>query len=162
MTVFRLGLSTFQNCISGLWAIFILSSFHRPLLSLTLVLICWLGGAQEWCCESCAEVCMRAFKLPPDGALYRRAYALAWGWFVSFGLFEAGFAGRRASLFRLRCFLRVFLLSVCVGFSQRRGGRERWPLGSWCCGKMRSRNAGGILNVSGLISLSLVVRVGRP
>ncbi len=43
MTVFRLGLSMFQIYISWFWRIFILSSFHRPLLSLTLVLIAYVG-----------------------------------------------------------------------------------------------------------------------
>jgi hypothetical protein len=109
MTVFRLGLSMCQNCISGLW-ILILSPFHRPLLSLTLVLICWLGGAQGWCCESYAEVCMRAFELPP-GALYRRAYWREVGLcrLVCLGPVFQGFT------FPLAMFLAGFLCD-CVGW----------------------------------------------
>ncbi len=76
MTVFSLGLSIVQNYILGCQLSFILSSFHRPLLSLTLVFICWLGEAQGGCCESCIVVCMCAFELP-SGGLYRRAY---WAW----------------------------------------------------------------------------------
>ena len=61
MTVFSLGLSIVHNFILGCQTSLILSSFHRPLLSLTLVFICWLGEAQGGCCESCIVVCMCAF-----------------------------------------------------------------------------------------------------
>ena len=77
MTAFSLGLSIVQNFILGCQMSFILSSFHRPLLSLTRVLICWLGEAQGWCCESCIVVCMCVFELP-SGGLDRRA---CWVWF---------------------------------------------------------------------------------
>jgi hypothetical protein len=111
MTVFRLGLSMFQIDISWFWRIFILSSLHRPLLSLTLVLICWLGGTQGWCCESCAEVCMRAFELPP-GALYRRAYWCEVGLCRLVGL-RPVFQGLT---FPLAMFLAIFLLDCVCWF----------------------------------------------
>jgi hypothetical protein len=55
------------------------------------------------------------------GGLDRRACWLCVGLVRSSGTMPA-------SLFRLRCFLRVFVLMVCVVLSQRRGGKERWPL----------------------------------
>jgi hypothetical protein len=72
LTVFSLGLSIVQSFNLGCQTSFILSSSHRPLLSLTLVFICWLGEAQWGCCESCIVVCMCAFELP-SGGLNRRA-----------------------------------------------------------------------------------------
>ena len=56
MTVFSLGLSIVQSFSLGCQTSFILSSSHRPLLFLTLVLICWLGGTQGGCCEGCIIV----------------------------------------------------------------------------------------------------------
>ena len=76
MTVFSLGLSIVQSYNLGCQTSFILSSFHRPLSSLTLVSICWLGETQGGCCESCIVVCMCAFELP-SGGLDRRA---CWCW----------------------------------------------------------------------------------
>ena len=111
MTLFRLGLSMLQVDISWFWMrIFILSSFHRPLLSLTLGLICWLGVTQGWCCESCAEICMRAVGLPV-GALCRRAYWREVGLGRSVGVrpVSQGFT------FPLAMFLASFLLD-CVGW----------------------------------------------
>ncbi len=52
--------------------------------------------------------------------------------------------------------LAVFLVHCCFGgvccVVTAPGGRELWPLVRGCCGKMRSRNAGGSVCVSGLIS----------
>ncbi len=78
MTVFSLGLSIVQIFNLGCQTSFILSSSHRPLSSLTLVFICWLGETQGGCCESCIIVCMCAFELP-SGGLDRRA---CWCWVV--------------------------------------------------------------------------------
>ncbi len=105
MTVFSLGLSIVQNCISGLWTIFILNSFHRPLLSLTLVLICWLGEARGWCCESCIVVCMCAFELP-SGGMDRRA---CWLW-VGLGRLSGSMPDFLGFIFALA----VFLVGYCV------------------------------------------------
>ncbi len=67
----------------------------------------------------------------------------------------------RKFLRRRRCFLRVDVLLVGVELSQRRGGREQWPLYRRCCGKMRSRNAGGITCVSGFILFRCMAFVGQ-
>ncbi len=103
MTVFSLGLSLVQNCISGLWTIFIFSSFHHPLLSLTL--ICWLGEAQGWCCESCIVVCMCDVVLP-SGGLDRRA---CWSC-VGLGRLS----GVMPDLLGFTFPLAVFLVSFCA------------------------------------------------
>ena len=105
MTVLNIGLSIVQNFILGCQMSFILSSFHRPLLSLTLVFTCWLGEAQGWCCESCIVICMCAFKLP-SGGLDRRA---CW---LGFGL------GRLSSFMpNFLSFTFPLAVFVCFGFS---------------------------------------------
>jgi hypothetical protein len=113
MTVFSLGLSIVQNFILGCQMSFTLSSFHRPLLSLTLVFICWLGEVQGWCCESCIVVCMCAFK---RGWINVRV-GLGLVWVVC----PVWCRIYRASPFRLRCFFLVFVLIVRVILSQRQG-----------------------------------------
>ncbi len=116
MTVFRLGLSIVQNCVLGFQTIFNLSSFHRPLLSLTLVLICWLGEAQGGCCESRIVVCMCLFKLP-FGRLDRRA-CWRWRWF---GL--GRLPGSMPDFLGFTFPLVVFLVGFCFDGS-------RWVVGA--------------------------------
>jgi hypothetical protein len=110
MTVFSLGLSIVQNFILGCQMNFILSSFHRPLLCLTLVLIlvCWLGEVQWWCCESCIVVCMCAFELP-SGGLDRR---VCWAW-VGLGCLFGLRPIFQGFTFPLAMFLASFLVD-CV------------------------------------------------
>ena len=62
LTCFRLVFSIVKNRLArGLSTRFVFSSFRLSLLVATLGFVCLLGGAQGWCCESCAVVCMRAF-----------------------------------------------------------------------------------------------------
>jgi hypothetical protein len=83
---------------------FILSSFHRPLLSLTRVLICWLGEAQGRCSESRIVVCMCDVVLP-SGGLNRCA---CWP-FVGLGRLFGAMPDLLGFIFPLA----VFLVSFC-------------------------------------------------
>ncbi len=79
MTVFSLGFSIVRSFNLGCQTSLILSSCHRPLLSLTFVLICWLGEAQGGAVRvALLFVCVR-FSLHLGGWIdVRVGFGLVW------------------------------------------------------------------------------------
>ncbi len=124
MTIFSVGLSIVPSFNLGCQTSLILSSSHRPLLSLTLVLICWLGESEGGGAVRVVLffVYVRFSCHLGGGGLDRRA---GWCW-VGLGRLSGSMPDFLGSTFPLVVFLVSFHLD-CV-YCHSAGGAES----SWC------------------------------